>query len=162
MHGVFIWHLGKNKNQKVPSGETDDFLTRAILYDSIEAQESTWTNSVLYIEPSDVLCQWYHTLLWNWLLQFMWRSLWIPMESLVTLPPPPHHPIRFYNYTSYWPKSGVIWGRSVLWCMSDLLVFSVALLSLGPLEGSLWNGSSWPWPVTVTYRGSRFLTHGCD
>lgn len=55
-----------------------------------------------------------------------------------------------YNYTSCRSKSGVIWGRSVLWCMSDLVVFSVALPSLGPLEGSLWNGSTWPWPMTVT------------
>ena len=39
--GVFIRHLGMSKNQKTASGETDDFLTWAILNDSIEAQEST-------------------------------------------------------------------------------------------------------------------------
>lgn len=39
--GVFIRHLGMSKNQKMASGETDDFLTWAILNDSIEAQEST-------------------------------------------------------------------------------------------------------------------------
>lgn len=55
-----------------------------------------------------------------------------------------------YNYTSCRSKSGVSWGKSVLWCMSDLVVFSVALPSLGPLEDSLWNGSNWPWPMTVT------------
>lgn len=39
--------------------------------------------TVYCIEPSDELYQWHHTLLWNWLLQCMWRSLWIPMGSLV-------------------------------------------------------------------------------
>lgn len=55
-----IWAM--NKNQESPSGETDDFLTWATLYDSIEAQGSTWTNSALYIEPSDVLDQWHGVL----------------------------------------------------------------------------------------------------
>lgn len=41
VRGVFIWPLDMNKNQKTPSGETDDFLTWAILYDSIEAQAQT-------------------------------------------------------------------------------------------------------------------------
>lgn len=55
-----------------------------------------------------------------------------------------------YNYTSCRSKSGVIWGRSVVMHVR-CMVFSVALPSLGPLEGSLWNGSTWPWPMTVTY-----------
>ncbi len=55
--GVFIWQLGTNKNQKKPSGEPDGFLTWAVLYDSIEAHENTWTNSALYIELSDVCIQ---------------------------------------------------------------------------------------------------------
>lgn len=48
------WTWTWTRTRKKPSGETDDFLTWAILYDSIEAQANTWTNSVLYIEPSDV------------------------------------------------------------------------------------------------------------
>lgn len=61
---VFIWQLGMNKNQKKASGGMDDFLTWAVLYYSIEAQENTWTNKVLYVEPSHVHLQhqWYHTL----------------------------------------------------------------------------------------------------
>lgn len=64
----------------------------------------------------------------------------------------------------YEPHSGVTWGKSVLCCVSDLVVFPAALRSYlrGPLEGSLSNGSTWPWPMTVTYRGSQFLTHCCD
>lgn len=57
-----------------------------------------------------------------------------------------------YEYTHYRPNSGVTRGRSVLCCVSDSVVFPAALRSYlsGPLEGSLSNGSTWPWPMAVT------------
>lgn len=110
------------------------------------------------------------TLLWNWLLQCMWRSLWIPMGSLVDaeimLPTSKQkenisneHFLNCkqcsyisYEYTHYRPNSGVTRGRSVLCCVSDSVVFPAALRSYlsDPLEGSLSNGSTWPWPMAVT------------
>lgn len=178
--GVFIWQPDMNKNQKKPSGETDGFLTWAILYDSIEARENRWTNSSLYIELSAVY------------LPMLSHS---PVEpeaaGYVTLIVDRHGtPSTCRNYASHFKKEENI-SHERLCTINSVHTFHMNTHIMGPpvvwpeggvccvacqtwwyflwrsdlISRVLWRAESqttWPWPMTVTWKGGWFLMHGCD
>lgn len=136
----------KGTRKKKPPGEMAGFLTWPILYDSIEAQENTWTSSVLY---NEVMC----TYSIRGIMLFHSNGSFGWMQKL-TLPPKikmweniSHERVLnckqcsyiSYEYTYYGPRGGVTWGTSVPCRMSDSVVFPAALWAYlwGPLEGSL-------------------------
>lgn len=155
---VFIWQVDVNKNQKKPSGETDDSLTWAILYDSIEAQANTWTNSVLYIEPSDVylpmishsvveLAAAVYVILIldhhgkpsgcrNYTSHFKMEENIIPWTSLNCK----QCSYISYEYTRYGPHSGVTWGRGV--CCVACQTWWYFLRRSDPISGVLWRAAT--------------------
>lgn len=124
---------------------------------SIGARENTWTNSVLYIEPSDVYLPMISHSLWNWCLQCVWLSLWIDMGSCACgnyVPPPRQDheeyfpwmslnckqcPYISYEYTQYGPRS--VWPEGGVCCVACQTLWYFLRRS-DPISGVLWRAAS--------------------
>lgn len=88
---------------------------------SIGARENTWTNSALYIEPSDVYLPMISHSLWNWCLQCVWLSLWIDMGSCAC-----------GNYAPPHVKTTKNISHECLWTVNNVHTFHMNTHSMGP------------------------------
>lgn len=151
VRGVLIWQRCMSKNQKKPSRETADFLTWAILFDSIEAQENT-SKQTVYCTLSPVMCtyQWYRT---HGTGCCMWLSLWIFVGCWNYTP---HLKMKDnISHECHWTVNNVhtfhmnthIMGPTVVWpggrvCCVACQTWWYFLRRSSPISGVFWRAAS--------------------